>query len=269
MFWSVDDGLYNVDELIRHAETKVQTAIDRGASEADLALIRNAFKHMFASVICLFISSLISHLRKLAAEDSTWRDIQYHEDVPYRIHNMALPLLNAWTRIRAFESVSPDQNRTHGDGIIHIDRLLKMRRDIVQHPLRSQEVMIQLGQHVAEKDRLSRDIYVNSLKVQKGSKAEIRKSGRYLEDSKGLKAASAAKRAVDHDTLQQMRAVLKASLDRLEHLEAGGDEAVSTIPVIPDVQPSALLASSVLAGVRVGRSLSSKLNYIIDEVSFT
>lgn len=46
MFWSVDDGLHNVDELLRVSQDHVETATKRGAPAKDIDLLHQAFKHV-------------------------------------------------------------------------------------------------------------------------------------------------------------------------------------------------------------------------------
>lgn len=46
MFWSVDDGLHNVDELLRVSQEHVDTATKRGVPQEDLNLLHQAFKHV-------------------------------------------------------------------------------------------------------------------------------------------------------------------------------------------------------------------------------
>ena len=46
MFWHVDERQYNVDELVKTADTMVERAQERGVSPKDLDALREAKTHM-------------------------------------------------------------------------------------------------------------------------------------------------------------------------------------------------------------------------------
>lgn len=48
MFWGVDENLYNAMEMSKAevVELRIQTAIQRRMSDADVALLREACEHM-------------------------------------------------------------------------------------------------------------------------------------------------------------------------------------------------------------------------------
>jgi hypothetical protein len=47
MFWSTDEGLYNVDQLTKNAQDHIITALKRNMPKEDLELLHDAFKHMY------------------------------------------------------------------------------------------------------------------------------------------------------------------------------------------------------------------------------
>lgn len=47
MFWSVDDGKYNVDQLARDAQIHINRAIERNTSPEDMNLLHDAFHHVY------------------------------------------------------------------------------------------------------------------------------------------------------------------------------------------------------------------------------
>jgi len=49
MFWSVDDRLHNVDQLLKDSDEHLHEAIKRGVSQEDLALLRDAVLHAYVS----------------------------------------------------------------------------------------------------------------------------------------------------------------------------------------------------------------------------
>lgn len=46
MFWHVDEKQYNVDELVKTADTMVERAQERGVSPKDLDALKEAKTHM-------------------------------------------------------------------------------------------------------------------------------------------------------------------------------------------------------------------------------
>lgn len=46
MFWSVDERLYNADEIMTRPKVHIETAINRNASQEDLELVTQAIEHM-------------------------------------------------------------------------------------------------------------------------------------------------------------------------------------------------------------------------------
>ncbi|KAJ7578523.1 hypothetical protein C8J56DRAFT_968195 [Mycena floridula] len=258
MFWHVDDGYYNVEELVRTTQEKIDTAISRGVSQADLQLLRDSFHHL-----------------KLAHHDRTWKAIQEHEDVPFRLYNLNRHLFDAWSRIPHLTTEPVGVG-----GFIHVDRLLKLRHAVVKYPLRNVQYFTDLAVQVSERDIQIRRLYLESQKKTKGYKTDPRKSSQAETSppvspskragppsikemrSENHKARSAAKLAGAPAAVKEIQNDLKESLARLERMEEG-----ETLPqAIGNSEFSPLLAQSVLAGVRVGSSASSKLNYIINEV---
>lgn len=254
MFWSVDEDLYNVDQLLGDAQDHINTAIKRKVPQEDLALLHNAFRHMYVSYVSCLVLSLIL-LRRLAAEDQLWRRMQVHEDVPYRIYRMNQRVFNAWTRTPGSESsMSPFL-----PGYLHLDRLLKIRETAISHPLMSEDHMIERGAEVAEEDRIIRRLYEASLKT-KG-----RKSARHHDEhNASMKVTSAARKASAPETLKEMQMELDISLAEID------EESPTSSPKRRSYieRPSQLIASSPISQVRVGSSASSKLNYVINEVSY-
>lgn len=46
MFWSVNEELYNVDQLTRDAQATIDLAMRRNMSPEDIQLVQEAFRHM-------------------------------------------------------------------------------------------------------------------------------------------------------------------------------------------------------------------------------
>ncbi|KAF9449589.1 hypothetical protein P691DRAFT_702942 [Macrolepiota fuliginosa MF-IS2] len=263
MFWSVDETLYNVDQLVQNARSTVDRALQRNMPQEDIQLVEEAFRHI-----------------QIAASDPLWRRIQTHEDVPYRIYKMSRTVFNAWTRTP--ESSSPTNPTLIG--LLHADRLLKLHDLITSRPLASKDVIIQQGAEVAETDMELRKAFEDTYKRSKnkhnrkythvGTKPGAAAGSDATEVHAGFMVENAAKKAAAPDTLKEMRKELDQSLAKLEKDDdddVKGDTSAAPGPtdsVDPSTgsAPSVLLRSSVLADVVVGSSNSSKLNYIINEV---
>jgi hypothetical protein len=63
MFWSVDDRLHNVDQLLKDSDEHLHEAIKRGVSQEDLALLRDAVLHAYVS-FAHEILTFVSHPRQ-------------------------------------------------------------------------------------------------------------------------------------------------------------------------------------------------------------
>ncbi|KAK0239544.1 SNF2 family N-terminal domain-containing protein [Armillaria nabsnona] len=235
MFWSVDERLYNADEIMTRPKVHIETAINRNASQEDLELITQAIEHI-----------------RLAAEDKTWKNIQDHVEVPYRLYDIPDGVFQRWTRIPGAQS--QDDSQGTFAGLMHPDRLVTMRNTISQQPLITPGRMLELGAAIAERDHAKQILFAESTKKMDLRK---RKASRLHED---------AKKAASPEKLKEMKKELDAALSRLERLEKE-----DTVPLdasartLPDV-PSTLLSLSPFRRIRIKDSASSKLNYIINEV---
>jgi hypothetical protein len=281
MFWSVDETLYNVDQLVENAQATINRAIQRNMPSKDIQLLQEAFHHMLVTLPLLLSLIRSIAVSQLAAADQVWRLIQTHEDIPYRVYQMPPRILNAWSRSPGLEhtvdSVIPS--------LVHADRLLKLLSLVIARPLISEDLLVQKGTEVARMDLELRKAFEESYQKNKNkpsrkysqgsSKAGAATSSEAAEVHAGFMVETAAKKAAAPDTLKEMRKELDQSLARLERDEdddssvEGGTVTGSSETRVTnalDSVPSVLVQSSVLANVVVGSSASSKLNYIINEV---
>lgn len=244
MFWSTDEGLYNVDQLTQDAQDHINTAMKRNVPKEDMELLREAFKHI-----------------EYAAKDPLWRTMQGHEDVPYRTYGIERVIFDAWTRTPLLE---PCYNGSVS-GFMHADRLLKIRDVIISRPRISQENLIELGYSVASKDRQLRRQFQES---QKGSHRKAgRKAVAHQDDSNAIMmAGTAAKKARDPETIKEMKKELDVAIARLDNPEGEDFPLQSSKSPKSLAIPSSLLATSLLGLTRLGSTTSTKLNYIINEV---
>ncbi|KAJ7436218.1 P-loop containing nucleoside triphosphate hydrolase protein [Mycena latifolia] len=222
MFWHVDDNYYNADERLRDSEESIKKVIARSNSE-DARLFQAAIHHL-----------------RVAATDPLWRALQTHEDVPYRIYDLKRPIFEAWTRT----AHCIDPSDASCSGLIHPDRLLKLRRLILHQPLLSDESLVGQGQNTAEQDAKQRQHYLESLKRKKGSKSEQSSSRK------------ATHHTVDPSTVEAIK----------KHVALISEDLDTPIHTNEFDPPSALVSKSPIANTRLGSSASSKLNYIVNEV---
>ncbi|KAF5373603.1 hypothetical protein D9758_000961 [Tetrapyrgos nigripes] len=253
LFWSVDDRLYNIDELKKTNLEVLQDVNKRNIPQADIELAKESYMHIY-----------------IAAESPLWRSIQSSEDIPYLVHGINPMIFKSWSRL-------PDNTWVKGGlttGYVHPDRLIRLRQLIIRNPLISVTKVTYLGEMASAKDLEHRKAYQEMVRRKEGKERKDRKSERSklpkhipvkqqdTHNSTGL--FNSSKTAASSDTIKEMQQELQASLARLEMEEGVLDP--SAIPSPNATQPSALLHSSVIAGVRVGSSASTKLNYIINDV---
>jgi hypothetical protein len=205
--------------------------------------------------------------RARAASDRLWRSMHAHEDVPFRVSSMPQQIFDAWTRVDLKSGHADAQQNLHGSlpmVFMHPDRLIKLRDMVISRPLVPTNSIIDLGAKQDEYDRHARFWYLESQRILKKNK---RDKDRNVHNGNSM-------------TLDKMREVqyeLDMAKERLKALAEEEDTGSSAITIrgFPTSEPSAvnhsaakimLLASSPLAGVRIGRSASSKLNYILGDV---
>lgn len=205
--------------------------------------------------------------RRLAASDTTWKETHLHEDVPYRVYNLDEDIFRSWTR------TSPERGMFPCSGIIHCDRLIRMRDEILARPLMSKQDLLQEGVMITEQDKLIR----KSLKTQRSIKrgdCSTRSSTTHEAESSGKRSALAtSKGQVDQAKVQEVHRELQIALDRKEALDAAEDSKllVSSQHSIlwntcQNTGLSTRLRFSPLGRVSFGLSASSKLDFILNEV---
>ncbi|KAJ7080414.1 P-loop containing nucleoside triphosphate hydrolase protein [Mycena belliarum] len=223
MFWRTDDNYYNAIEQVRnHAAPSKSEGTVRMTAE-DAQLYNNALHHL-----------------KLVVNDPLWRTIQNHEDVPYRVYDLERPIFEAWTRT----THRVDPNDSSLSGLIHPDRLLKLRQQILNYPLTSQEILVAHGRSTAEKDAKMRQRSMETPKRKKRTKSEQGSSRK------------APQHAVDPNTVEEIK----------KHVALITEDMNTPLELNEVRRPSALVSQSPIAHTRLGSSASSKLNYIINEV---
>jgi hypothetical protein len=142
-------------------------------------------------------------------------------------------------------------------GYIHAERLLKLREYVGGHPLATEERIAGYGLTVHEEEKHRHALYLESLRTRKRRKSrDGTESALDMEMEKELFKRLQGPQ-VAHEPAQNDESKLK--------------ESIIFIPRIvydnPQTPASGLLASSPVVKARIGCSTSSKLNYILNDVS--
>ncbi|KAK2466641.1 hypothetical protein APHAL10511_000899 [Amanita phalloides] len=243
MLWSVDDlELYYVDQLLAEEENHMRRAIERKVSQDDMRLLLASFRHI-----------------RRAATDELWRSLQSHEDLPYHVSCMNPKVFEAWTRSPEKDPDTPMMN-----GLMHVDRVIKLQDYVTCRPLARIDTVVEEGQRIAEEDHELRRLFMESQK-KKISKRTNKRPAQIQDEHPSELADSSAKKARATDTLKEMQKELDVSLARLEQESELSNRST---PGPTSHQPASIscLSSSPFANVRIGHSASSKINWIINEV---
>jgi len=193
--------------------------------------------------------------------------MQNHEDIPYRIYGIERQVFTAWTRTPQPEPRLVQSNPFSPVGFMHADRVLKMRDVIISRPRISDENLIELGASVGAEDQRLRQLFNES---QKGYHRKAgRKATSHQDDHNAtLMTENAAKKARDPNTIKEMKKELDVAIARLDSIE--GEvlrKPPTSVTLSTGIQGGFLLATSAFGKARLGSTASSKLNYIINEVS--
>lgn len=168
--------------------------------------------------------------------------MQPHEDVPFCVTGMDTAVFEAWTRGKM-----KDRPRAHD--LIHANRLTALRSIVHKRPLLTVDGLVE--------------------------------EGKALDMSERLRCQKTSVQLHDFTNAAQMKKMVSQVKDELEVLKE--KDKVSQSEEVPEVDidsfvrrklghhaeplKSNLLGSSPLSETRVGPSLSTKLNFILSEVS--
>ncbi|KAI6166829.1 P-loop containing nucleoside triphosphate hydrolase protein [Pisolithus thermaeus] len=225
MFWSASNILYNVDQICEEAQSFRARALQRQIPKEEYELLEGALSHAAA-----------------AANDTLWRAIQRHEDVPFKVTGLDSSIYEAWTR--------GDLKTTSREvDLMHSNRLVELRNFVYARPLISPQNLICEG------------IQLNA--------EEARRLKQEPSQTREVTHAGTVKSVTDVFKEEIETSKRKAKLARSSRVPGQTEDSVESgclasesQPCLPNIQ---LLQSSPLSGVRVGPSLSTKLNYILTE----
>ncbi|KAJ8092645.1 hypothetical protein PM082_006973 [Marasmius tenuissimus] len=242
LFWSVDQGMYNVEELHKNGPSMLAHAEQRQIVPEDMKLAKEALAHT-----------------KIAYEDKLWQKMLHHEDIPYSVHGMNLAVFKSWSRL--------PESDPNGQQLMHPDRLVQLRDWAIKHPFKAEQVLVELGQHNAEVDVRRRMVHeAEQEKKQRKSKGASRVAT--VRNNNDQKVADAAREVSTGGLLKEMQNELQASLERLAMIE--GEEDTASVAArnthVNATSNTSSLANPAVLTTRVGKSCSSKLNYIIQDV---
>lgn len=166
--------------------------------------------------------------------DPVWRAMQEHPYVFSAVYNFPYDAYTPWSLMPSRIGLQHDaQNRPFV--WLNPDRLVQIRRLVLQRPLRSIEDMVEVGSLVSQQDKERRVLFKE-------------KAG----DRKDKKGPNPAARAESASKLLEIQNNIK----QLSNTDDSGNEQ----------HVSSLVKQSPFARTRIGNSGSSKLDYILNEV---
>jgi SNF2 family DNA or RNA helicase len=154
------------------------------------------------------------------------------------------------------------------NGFMHVDRIIRLQDYVIRRPLVPENVLVEEGRRISEEDREMRRLFIEAQK----NKGKGHKKALYVQDEHASELAdNATKKARAADTLKEMRKELNASIARVDGEPTARDNALPSSATSRHSESSSeysekILSFSPFANIRVGHSVSSKINWIINEV---
>ncbi|KAH9180424.1 P-loop containing nucleoside triphosphate hydrolase protein [Lactarius sanguifluus] len=187
----------------------------------------------------------------LAANDTLWRAIQANPtpEIPFVVDGVPRAVLEAWTE---HSSDSPPAFTTSflASYLMFPQRLVKLRELVLARPFANEAKLVNAGRAQADEDKTRNALFLQSIR----KKAKVAKKHPVEENARETrKAEEGARQNQD-----------KVPLASIAAQKDNGD-AVFTRRPNPSRQLSA--SNAVLANARMITSRSSKLNYLLKEVS--
>lgn len=185
-----------------------------------------------------FTSLFTSNARAAAAKDELWRAMQLHADVPFCVMGLEPDVFEAWTRGNL-------KTRTREVDLMHPNRLTQLRNVVRERPLISKEALVERG-----------------IKVNKEEPWEPFQTRETPHVDQVKKMAQEVREEIQ---VLKKKATLPHSVELSGSTIDSACEPSSKEPPYHTSDPQ-LMEKSLLSAVRIGPSLSTKLNYILSEV---
>ncbi|GBE90165.1 hypothetical protein SCP_1900140 [Sparassis crispa] len=244
LFWHVDsERLFNVDEMVERSANFMETMQKRNTSIIDIKLMTRALEHV-----------------RIAAVDPIWRSLQAQPDVLHRISGMPKAIYEVCT-------VLPASTFSSDVYLITSERLIDLRKFLYLQPLARTERIIEWAQHANEELQHRIAFAQETMKVTKRARKPSSSKQQLMMLKQG---ESKEKKDEMHKEWEAVRAKLKAlaeddGYDRGNHMSSRNGVEDHSLTRRHGVR-ARFLSSSPLAGMQIGNSTSSKLNYILNEV---
>ncbi|KAL4067811.1 P-loop containing nucleoside triphosphate hydrolase protein [Scleroderma citrinum] len=185
------------------------------------------------------LESALNHAnaRATAAKDYLWRAMQHYVDVPFKVTGLESGIFEAWTRGEL-------KMTTREVDLMHPNRLIQLRNAVREQPLISKETVVNRG------------IRVNQEELQESLQA---REARHVDQARKI-----ARKVKEEIKVLKKKTMLSCPVGLLgSTTESRSEPSAKESPDQP-LNPQ-LIDESLLSGVRIGSSLSTKLNYILSE----
>ena len=169
--------------------------------------------------------------------------MQPHSDVPFKVSGLDPDVFEAWTRAGLWDS-----SRTID--VMHPDRLMDLRSLVRKKPLISRDKLVRKGTFLNWNEERERTMASKSKVGSHEARHSAKQTREMAKDVQG--------------TIEALKKRMNVSDEEgIEDRQGGGrvNQVTST-----EVAAARVTPSSPLSGVKVGPSLSTKLNYILSEV---
>ncbi|TCD68451.1 hypothetical protein EIP91_010737 [Steccherinum ochraceum] len=238
LFWHTDDEkTFNVDEI----------------SERQSQYKEKAEKSPTVSVDdCLHLEQALD-IVKAARNDNVWRALNKFANVFHAIAGLPSEVYESWTNLTNVSAI-PHPSGTS----IHLcspERLTKLRNMVFQQPLSPIARMVEWGRAVDREEALRYRFIMSQLHVSKTMRKQREVASRAALMKELVVTDSEKLKLVHQEMMQAQEAVNALTQEEKVATQSPGES-----------DRSRLLIHSPLAPVRIGKSTSAKLNYILQEI---